>query len=459
MLFKETRDNIIHFTKQPEIDYNKTIDYHSHLPYSTPYFNSIYEGVTIEINIVDHCNLNCAGCNRLSPLAEEYFISLNYYENQLIELQANIPNVKQIVLMGGEPTLHPNLLELCQITRKYFPSIEFYVVSNGINLSSIISNINYFNCLNMKFLFCSYLKHSNYEQIKSLGDLAAYTTTRLYSTSILIDEKGQENKIDNFFNCYKFTLPNLVLKDYKLYICPLSSCMYKYFNKANINFIEEPDIDSLDIRKIQNNLDTLQTFCFTPKNFCSYCNHKSNLWLYHASERDLMEYNTLLSKMYFSDYDRYESIVLGDKDYFLTALDSTQNPALLDNNYNQPKQHLDELRFGKGKLDIIIAYNDYILPDNLYYLTEMLSNQTIIKDCVLYLVSDHSTRDAEIIQIFDNNPKFNCIFLKCRRHGIIAAKDKGFQNSHNKYTFFLDVNDYFIDSKFLEKLYQMKEGI
>ena len=46
---------------------DKTLDYNGIPPYySYDGFKSVYDGVAIEINIVEHCNINCAGCDHFA---------------------------------------------------------------------------------------------------------------------------------------------------------------------------------------------------------------------------------------------------------------------------------------------------------------------------------------------------------------------------------------------------------
>ena len=40
----------------------------------------------------------------------------------MIAARDNIPNIGLLILIGGEPTLHPRLLEICQTAREIFPS-------------------------------------------------------------------------------------------------------------------------------------------------------------------------------------------------------------------------------------------------------------------------------------------------------------------------------------------------
>lgn len=442
--------NLINF----KINYDKNQDSTKTPPYRSPYFKSVYEGIALEFHVLNACNLNCAGCNRFAPLQDSFDpIEIEDWTNQLLEIQKNIPNVKQLTIMGGEPTLHPKLLEICEITRKLFPSIKLYIVSNGTNINSIKQNLFEYEQLNVKFLFCSYPTYTKYDEIKEISSIARWTSTRLYSTSILIDEKGEEDNIHNFFSCYKFTLPNFVLKNYKLYICPIGANIDLYCAKAHCTIPEVEGIDYLDVRKIQNNLDLIQTFCFTPKNTCKFCKFKSNKWIYHKSHKDIIEYNSLLSEMYFNDYDRYEKIILGDKEYFLKALNLDYNPAIVDYNFNMPQQNIDELRFGKGKLDLILTYCDAVRADSLYWLKQDLLNQTIIKDCIIYIVSAKASYDKEVIDIFKDTPNLNCIFLRNNTTDLWEAKNKGRICSHNDFQYYLNPYDSLPDPQYFEKLY------
>ena len=70
------------------IEYNREKDYNeannpNYLPPYRSEFPSIYKGVTVEIQIVDHCNLNCNCCNHFSPLADKWFMELESFETQI----------------------------------------------------------------------------------------------------------------------------------------------------------------------------------------------------------------------------------------------------------------------------------------------------------------------------------------------------------------------------------------
>ncbi len=73
------------------------------------------------VDIVKHCNLNCVGCGHFSPLASIEFLSPIEFEmdcKRLAFLTEGI--IERIELMGGEPLLHPRILDFMQISRHYF---------------------------------------------------------------------------------------------------------------------------------------------------------------------------------------------------------------------------------------------------------------------------------------------------------------------------------------------------
>lgn len=101
----------------------------------------------IEHHLVDHCNLNCAGCTHFSPLAEPWFEDLEDFKRDFMQL-SKMFNIETVRLMGGEPLLHPQIKEFITYARQMFPLAHIEVVTNGILLKqdkSLIDVINYNN--------------------------------------------------------------------------------------------------------------------------------------------------------------------------------------------------------------------------------------------------------------------------------------------------------------------------
>jgi len=87
------------------------------------------------LNIVDHCNLRCKGCDHFASIAEERFVSLEHIKRDLARMSILLNgNVKRIGVMGGEPLLHPELKQILISARVYFPDTLIQLVTNGLLL-------------------------------------------------------------------------------------------------------------------------------------------------------------------------------------------------------------------------------------------------------------------------------------------------------------------------------------
>lgn len=433
--------------------HNPDYDYNNVKPYRSPEFPSIYKGLTMEIHIVDHCNLNCAGCNHFSPLAKPWYISIDDFTLQLTLLRDNIPTVQELLLLGGEPLLHPQFIELCIIARKIFPDIRIRVLSNGIKINLTDSDLQSLKEYDILIDFCNYPGYTDIETIQNIS--APMFATRSILHQVLVDESGQQDADYNFYNCNKYRLPCLTLRDSKIFICPFIAHLHHYMNKANINYELQKNVDYLDIKNINNNLDILQDFCFTPKAACKYCKQENVEWIWHASHRDLTEYNTPLYELYLKDYKRYYDIVNNHFNYFLKCYDPN-NPKPIDPVYGVDFNQKLIKRLGYGAIDIIIPHYN-LSEECAINLINTLTNQSIINDCVVYFISDNSQDEKYLINLIINS-NLNYVLLKLdSRQGPGAARNYGLIHSFNKYKFFLDADDYFYNNEALALLYAIGE--
>lgn len=114
---------------------------------SAPYSQSFAERLRqmaarpkLDVQVCDHCNLRCAGCIHFSPLADEYFLDPDEYERDLERLAA-VPGIEgyfeTIVLMGGEPLLHPRIADVIRISRAHLPGENVALCTNGLMLKAM----------------------------------------------------------------------------------------------------------------------------------------------------------------------------------------------------------------------------------------------------------------------------------------------------------------------------------
>lgn len=87
----------------------------------------------LQIHLTEHCNLNCKGCTHFSPVAKESTIELSKLESTYQKL---LPYLERwfcrLELLGGEPLLHPQIEDILLLTRKYYPSFEIRLITNGL---------------------------------------------------------------------------------------------------------------------------------------------------------------------------------------------------------------------------------------------------------------------------------------------------------------------------------------
>lgn len=90
----------------------------------------------IEIDITYACSLSCKSCNRsINQAPSNEHISLSQIHKFIKESVQGGHRWKEIRLLGGEPTLHPEFLSILDALREYRkihrPKLQITVISNG----------------------------------------------------------------------------------------------------------------------------------------------------------------------------------------------------------------------------------------------------------------------------------------------------------------------------------------
>lgn len=87
----------------------------------------------LETHVADTCNLKCKGCMHFSNLATSHnFPDLDLFEKDFVRLSELFGNIYIIRLLGGEPLLNKDLPKYVDIVRKYFPTSEIRITTNGL---------------------------------------------------------------------------------------------------------------------------------------------------------------------------------------------------------------------------------------------------------------------------------------------------------------------------------------
>lgn len=87
----------------------------------------------LELHLTHSCNLFCESCSHYSNHGHKGMLSLNEAESWLAPWAARL-EPDAFSLLGGEPSLHPQLPEFVPLVRRYFPRTQIRIVTNGFFL-------------------------------------------------------------------------------------------------------------------------------------------------------------------------------------------------------------------------------------------------------------------------------------------------------------------------------------
>jgi organic radical activating enzyme len=132
---------------------------------------------TLEFYIVNGCNLKCEFCCHLNPYRKG-FIPLEELECWFKEWSKKLMP-RRVRLLGGEPFLHPQLIEVITAARKYWTKSDIHITTNGLLLSNLAEEK--LNALQKLNILINVSAHVNDEEsIKRTNEI----TKRLKSTKV-----------------------------------------------------------------------------------------------------------------------------------------------------------------------------------------------------------------------------------------------------------------------------------
>ncbi len=222
----------------------------------------------IELHVVDSCNLNCKACTHFANISKKNnFIDARILEHRLSRLY-KLFTVERIRLLGGEPLLHPDIINVLKTARRILSYSVIELVTNGILLNKM-SNEFFETCNknNIKIIISTYpvLKNKGeIERILSSFKINYEFFPMIFTFVANLNPEGNSNKEETFKNCgHNYCR---ILKNDNIYICPICAYIDKYneyFNK-NIPTGKGINIFTSSAKQIFNYLKE-------PEETCKYC--------------------------------------------------------------------------------------------------------------------------------------------------------------------------------------------
>lgn len=205
--------------------------YHTFISYRFCY-SKIGEGGYIlvynmaHIELTNQCNLNCKMCKVHNGNTIMDFDRFQEILRQLVDLNKNGGNIRNIELNGfGEALLHPRLLEAIKFTKRHFPHVS--LVTNGTLLNTELSRsllLSDIDKITVSITGSNIDIYSNFQGYQSQSNLFYKVLDNVKS---LIELKNKLHSQTDICVSYILTAENM--KDLRHYI--------KYWKKNGINRI------------------------------------------------------------------------------------------------------------------------------------------------------------------------------------------------------------------------------
>ena len=254
-----------------------------------------------EIHLVEHCNLKCKACDNYSSIAEEEYLDIENFENDMKRMRELFSGIQLIRLLGGEPLLHPDLISFLYVIRKYFKIGEtnIRITTNAILLHKMPEEFwEACHKNNITIEYSYYPININRWEHRYLSERYVvvlipldweYNEDKTSHRMAVTDNKNEELIEYNYNNCHRVLWKCISLKNGKIYPCSCIPNIYHFnkFFKKNLKVTENDYISIYD-----HTAEEIDDFLKHPVPFCGYCNVKDrqfdNKW--EVTKYDISEW-------------------------------------------------------------------------------------------------------------------------------------------------------------------------
>ena len=238
------------------------------------------KSLTVQIDITKHCNLKCKGCDHFAPVAEEEYLSPDEFGKDMRRLSEVFHcKAEWIVLMGGEPLLHPQIAEFLRPARENFPDAKIQIFTNGMLLKKMKDDF-WRACAEYRIGICPTrypipLDYDDLEKfVKDKGVAYEYVGSSESGRMLWkepLDLSGSQDMEESFYAC-RIANDCLTLEHGRLYTCSIAPNIAA-FNKAFGKNVPLTEKDGIDIYQAKSAEEILAAMA-KPIPFCKYCDVK-----------------------------------------------------------------------------------------------------------------------------------------------------------------------------------------
>lgn len=236
---------------------------------------------TVEFYITNVCNLTCRGCNR--------FNNYNFKGHQKwvdhaqeYELWSQRLDIEQITIIGGEPTLNPDLELFALNLRRLWPDSEIMVQTNGTYIKPNFAE--FWNKYNVGFAISLHDINTAEKIMQDWKQLFGenfdvFLKGFVFHQASIIETKDYltlySNDITRAFDCCDMKYCHTMFAG-KLYKCPMTAIIPEFYKQVGMQLNERQtslmnEYQALDANSTQDQLDDFVDSLNSPIKQCEFC--------------------------------------------------------------------------------------------------------------------------------------------------------------------------------------------
>lgn len=252
----------------------------------------------LEYSIIDSCNKNCKSCSHYAPLAKsKNAISIEEFKKNTELLHKIIPDVHSFWLIGGEPSLHPQYIDILYELRKIYNDIPIGLMSNGFGVIARQDDKEFWNFIKENEIIWKITTYDVAPQFyfdlfqkNGCEHLLALDINNQFVNIVVLTEKKQKITKMKYDICGWERL-NIFVRNNRIWKCPI----VEYIDLFNNYFDKHFKISNDDYLDLDENLtrEKIIEFNNIPSSFCQNCDmtqRQKKAFIVTKSEKQISEW-------------------------------------------------------------------------------------------------------------------------------------------------------------------------
>ena len=252
-----------------------------------------------QVHVVEHCNLNCRGCDHFSPISNKEFLNPEEFEKDLRQLKKLFPDSTPLIsLLGGEPLLHPDIVKFFDISRDVFRSARIDLITNGLLLKQMDDDFWEASKRNkIDIRPTKYPINADYEYAENKAQEYGITYKYFLDNGTLktlwkhpLDVNGEQDETEMYYCCGESN-HCLTLDHGRLYTCSVAAFSRHFSDFFGVDLKYSGVHNGIDIYEAKDKYQVMD-FLRHPIKMCKHCKVKERTFdnPFDFSEKNIKEW-------------------------------------------------------------------------------------------------------------------------------------------------------------------------